>query len=702
MPRLTTVTRFGMASFHLIDVIYRAFPDGTWKAHGRGPQSGGTPPVDPPPPAIHGHAEIAKISGVSQPAGSGGGGGGGVPPTGNRNVTAGALAPGAQTYPVPTTGSVFFVSVSGSDAGAGTQAAPFRTIAKGIAAAPTGGTVVVRAGSYNEGGTPGTAEGGIAVTRNGVTLMGYPGEAVYLDGSITQTGWTADTTSRPGSTIWRSPYALSFDRSVQFARGSVDGTAAGYVWLNASDSTGKVANIYDQVFLINSAGAATPLKAVGTVAEVVPGKFFVQGSLRGGTGSDKMVWNATALFIGNDPSTYTEVRVSNKTVAMTVAGSSASDNNLGRDFTIKGIWLRRYAAGNCDGGVIRFNRTNCTAENVGILDSSSVGVSAFLGTRPGGSTLRHVTIQRAGLNCAHYQQADSILIEDSDFEYANTHNWNYAPAAGGIKITSCVGAVVKRSKFNNNNADGFWCDASVFNVDVITCDAINNGGHGFEYEISADGRFIDCLAINNGKDGFLCRCSDACEYWYCTSTGAAEVNMDATQDNRATVNGPVAGVFGQDSRYSGKDDPVYGTIGMYWWVRKITVQNCVIVKPSTTASGGALRIRTQGITRTLADFGPQVNGNLYSRIVANSPTTGWVLITTGYPTFTSYKAAGTAAGVSLDPNGIEINGHDVLNSDYSLKSADETAALAVVPGMNSTIATILGLPVGTKHVGAFL
>lgn len=648
-------------------------------------------------PVAHGHAEITALSGVSMPA---------PPPdppvvpSGNRNAAAGATPPGAQTDPVPTTGVVKFVSPSGSDTAAGTQAAPFKTIQHGIdavtaAASPpgSGGTVVLRAGVYNEGGAPGVANDlGVSTGAANITIMAYPGEEVWMDGTVPLPTWTTSTI-KPGTSVWRSGYPYSFDQSVQFARGSVDGTAAGYVWLNASDPRGKIANVYDQLFTVNSTGQWTPLTAVSTSAELAPGKFWVEGTLTGGTTADKNVFNATAVYIGTDPASVTQVRASNKTTAF---------NAVGDNTTIQGFGVRGYAAGNADGGVVEFRRTGCTAQDITILDSSAVAFSCYLNTRPGPTTLRRVTIQRAGLNCVHVEKGNGFNVFDSKFERSNTHNWNFAPAAGGMKITSTIGIRIWRSQFNFNNADGFWCDASCFDCDVISCDSLNNNGHGFEYEISAKARFVDCLAVNNGKDCFLNRCSDEVEYWYCTATGAAEVPMDATQDNRATAAGPAASVFGQDTRYSGKDDPVYGTIGMYWWVTKVTIQNCVIVKPPTGASGGALRIRVQSVTKTLAQFGPQVDGNLYSRISSTAPATGWVLITTGYSTFAAYKAAATAAGVTMDANGINLDGHDVLNPDYSLKTADETSALAVVPGMNSTIAALLGRPVGTKHVGAFL
>lgn len=648
-------------------------------------------------PVAHGHAEITALSGFSTDAP--------LPdppvvPSGNRNASAGAVPPGSQTDPIPTTGIVRYVNVAtGSDAAAGTLAAPFKTVQFALNQAPANSTVVVRAGVCNEGGDPGVqGDLGVVISEGtvgakaGITLMAYPGEEFWFDGTVPLTGW-ATSAIKPGTPVWRAPYAFSFDRSVQFARGSVDGTAAGYVWLNAGDARGKIANVYDQLFTVNAAGQWTPLTPVATSAELAPGKFWVEGTLTGGTTVDKNVFNATAVYIGTDPASVTSIRCSNRTTCFTM---------LAQSFTLKGVGVRGYAAGNSDGGVVKVRRTGATVQDVTILESSGVALDVFLNTRPGPTTFRRVTIQRAGLNCVHVEKGDGLSVFDSKFERSNTHNWNMAPAAGGMKITSSIGIRVWRSQFNFHNGDGFWCDASVFDTDVISCDSQNNNGHGFEYEISAKARFVDCLATNNGKDCFLNRCSDEVEFWYCTGTGAAEVIMDSTQDNRGTVNGPVAGVFGQDTRYAGKDDPVYGTIGMYWWVSKVTVQNCVVVKPSVSASGGALRIRVQSITKTLPEFGPVVNGNLYSRISATAPATGWVLITTGYSTFAAYKAAAVAAGVTMDANGINLDGHDVLNSDFSLKAADETAALAVVPGMNSTIAALLGRPVGTKHVGAFL
>ncbi|KAH6901318.1 pectate lyase L [Coprinopsis sp. MPI-PUGE-AT-0042] len=74
----------------------------------------------------------------------------------------------------------FYVSPSGNDSAAGTLAAPFKTIQKGIDIATAGSTVYLRAGTY----APST---NVKVTKSGTssapyTLRAYSGEKVVLDG----------------------------------------------------------------------------------------------------------------------------------------------------------------------------------------------------------------------------------------------------------------------------------------------------------------------------------------------------------------------------------------------------------------------------------------------------------------------------------------------------------------------------------------
>lgn len=674
---------------------YVAGADGFWRAPGR-------PPV---PTVVTIDDTTVRVSAVTAFAV------GGVvtppPVLGDRNANVGSLPPGQATYPVPTTGVVKFVAPGGSDTAAGGEFTPYATLQRAINAVGQNATIVMREGSYNEGGAPGTADLGVTIGtgKEGLTIQSYPGEEVWLEGSAPVTGWTADTTSKPGSTIWRVPYSTSFDRSVQFARGSADGTTVGYIWLNNVTSDpfykqGKIANYYDQVFTVNGVGTQTRLIQVETLAEVVPGTFYVAGALRGGTGSDRMVFNATTLYIGTNPSGLT-VRAANKTRALCVVADNC---------TVRGIGIRRYSPSNCDGAALSFRRTGGKAENVFVTDIAAIGIDAYLNTRVGPTTLNRVTASWCGLNGVHVEKADDFRMTDAVLEYNNCAHWMLAPAAGGIKITTTVRATIKGGRSSDNWADGYWCDASVFDLTQTGTDSQRNQGHGIEYEISAKALIADNLVTDNGKSGILIRCSDATRMWNNTCVGNKEVNLDVTQDDRRID----TGVFGQDGRHPSGTDPVYGTIGMDWIIQSVEFKNNVASRPNPSGGGGNLRIRSQpkaGTTMpsplSLAALGPNVNGNVWGRPNSSSPAIGWALTSTGsgavgYTTFAAYKAAGTAVGVTLDANGIAFENTDPVAADFSLTPAAESAAAAVARPLPSDVAAAVGQPAGSTHLGCWL
>ncbi len=105
-----------------------------------------------------------------------------------------ALARLAPLAPATT----YYVSPSGSDAAAGTQAAPFATVQYGAGRLGPGDVLVLRGGSYHES---------VAVSRSGtaaapILIQAYPGETPVLVGSRPVTGaWTAQAGS-----IYRAPW----------------------------------------------------------------------------------------------------------------------------------------------------------------------------------------------------------------------------------------------------------------------------------------------------------------------------------------------------------------------------------------------------------------------------------------------------------------------------------------------------------------
>ena len=83
--------------------------------------------------------------------------------------------------------STYFVSTAGSDLGAGTLAAPFRTIQRAASVAQPGDTVLIRGGVYRETVVP--AHSG---TQNApITFAAYKGEDVIVSGADPISGWTS-------------------------------------------------------------------------------------------------------------------------------------------------------------------------------------------------------------------------------------------------------------------------------------------------------------------------------------------------------------------------------------------------------------------------------------------------------------------------------------------------------------------------------
>src|SRR4051794_30558614 len=76
------------------------------------------------------------------------------------------------SFPIPI--GALFVSDGGSDANPGSLGAPFATIRRALAAAPTGGTIVLRGGVYRES---------LGTISRRVTIQAYPYEQPWLKGS---------------------------------------------------------------------------------------------------------------------------------------------------------------------------------------------------------------------------------------------------------------------------------------------------------------------------------------------------------------------------------------------------------------------------------------------------------------------------------------------------------------------------------------
>jgi hypothetical protein len=111
-----------------------------------------------------------------------------------------------RALPPASAPAVFYVdAVRGDDGAAGTQAAPFRTIARGLTAtrgaAPAAGTLILREGTFFLGAPLVLGPG-----DSGLTIQAFPGEAAWLSGGqeVTPAAWTAVNTT---PAAWSAPFA---------------------------------------------------------------------------------------------------------------------------------------------------------------------------------------------------------------------------------------------------------------------------------------------------------------------------------------------------------------------------------------------------------------------------------------------------------------------------------------------------------------
>lgn len=377
-------------------------------------------------------------------------------------------------YPTPP--GAIIVSTSGSDTtGAGTVGNPYRTIKKAVAEVAPGGTIAVRGGSYHEGALhPQDLVNDailIPVTKPGVTIQNYSGEEVWLDGSQVVTGWSAYDTDK-----WRAPLALSLDRTPTQVRGSNSSFYGSYTLVEF-----PIAH-WPEMVLIDGA----PQTQVQTLAEVVPGTFFVEGSYPNSDGVNKFQFQSTHYVLGTNPSGK-EVRVARLGRALT----NASDNT-----TVRGIGFRRYACALPDIGAIYANtRPGLAFENCSFEDFSDLALNL---TSPGW-TIRKCTFLRCGRQAINAgNRSDNGLLEWSYFEKTNLRRFNYGPIGGNIKLGMQWNSTVRYNRMDDTRGHGIWADECCYKTRVYGNYMTNTYGAGVLVEISGETWIVDNIIIDNG------------------------------------------------------------------------------------------------------------------------------------------------------------------------------------------------------------
>lgn len=374
-------------------------------------------------------------------------------PAAAQTVPAAGAAPlGTTAYPVPA--GAKFVSLLGSDANAGTESAPWRTLAYAVKTAAAGSTIVLRAGTYRES---------VQFYAKTLTIQSYPNEAVWLSGSDVVTGWVAD-----GSAWRKDGWTAQFDRT--------DNTGV------MVDPAYPLAAWPDMVFMD---GAAK--RQVANRAEVVAGTFFVD-------------YAAAKLYVGDNPSGRT-VEASTRTDAIYV---NTSPNSV-----VRGLGIKHYATPVAKVAALKGFADNVTFENNVVTQNAMTGLSVI----GHDGKVRNNTATDNGQLGLHAHKADRLLMSGNLVQRNNAERFVMGQAAGGVKITTARDATISGNRVESNLGNGIWLDVSSWAAKFVHNYVRGNARHGIMYEISANAIVADNVVLENAEHGIYVLDSSDVNVW---------------------------------------------------------------------------------------------------------------------------------------------------------------------------------------------
>jgi parallel beta-helix repeat protein len=380
-------------------------------------------------------------------------------------------------YSIPA-GAVF-MSPNGSDSNPGTQASPVKTLNSAVSNSASGGTIVMRGGTYRDWYNNGSS---FATLTKAITIQAYPHEQPWFDGTdVVSTGWTGDGAGH-FTHVWATPAFCSnkyYDRpwSDSIVSGN-DGPCTHY------DMHNGTAGDPQMVFV-----DGMQLTEVATLAQVTPRSFYYAQDIVNKTG---------VLYLGIDPRGHT-VELS--------ARPSAIYNEVS-PLELKGIGFRRYATNEFDEvatqSAVFTGGDNALIENVVFYENAAAGYTNV----GSGGVVRGSIFQSNGFNGANGDGhastggADNIVVEHSIFDLNNTLNFgtacNESCSQAGWKTAHIVGAVIQNNVFSNNQGYGWWCDLNCSDVKFTNNVIFGNTRDGIFYEISKTGIIASNVVYGNG------------------------------------------------------------------------------------------------------------------------------------------------------------------------------------------------------------
>jgi hypothetical protein len=359
----------------------------------------------------------------------------------------------------------------------GTRASPFATLGHAVAAASTGDTVVLRAGSYHEQ---------VSIFKT-LTIENYPGEAVRLDGSSPVQGWT-----RSGNTWVHTGWAAQFDSSASFARGS---DAGGFI-----NPAHPMAAHPDQVFM--------------------DGRQLQQVASSPGIGQFCVDYAKQTITLGSDPAGRA-IRASDLQRALVIGAYGV---------TVRGIAVERYATSLWQMGTVYIGGAGGTSlRDMVVADNATEGVALYAPNL----TLDHLTVQNNGMTGIQAGKSDNAVIANSLVTGNNREQFNTAPASAGIKVLRLNGITIRNNVVTGNvDANGIWTDENVTNFVIVGNTVGDNGStRGIMNELSGTG-IVANNSIFKTKCGYSAFDSGDVRVFNNTFWQNTLWDVGLTQDNR--------------------------------------------------------------------------------------------------------------------------------------------------------------------------
>ncbi|ALO67791.1 hypothetical protein AS189_16520 [Arthrobacter alpinus] len=403
------------------------------------------------------------------------------------------------------------------------------------------------------------------------------------------------------------------------------------------------------------------LTQVSAAASVTPGTFYVD-------------YATSKLYLGSSPEGHS-VRASDIAKAASVQSTGS---------TLRGIGFQRFAPSVPDMGAVTAEKDNVTIENVVIVDNAGTGLHAV----GANITFRNVTLARNGMLGGSASYADNFKALGILAYGNNTELFNNAPVSGGFKISRSRGVTFRDSSFTNNAGPGLWFDESVYNGQAIHNDIINNVGHGLITEISSNFVIGDNVITGNTGDGFKLNDTSVVNIWNNTIAGNGR-NLNIVQDTRRASNKSVPG---HDPRQAFPDST------MTWVNKDIVVRNNILA-----AGKGNCLLCVEDYSKALTAEAMSVSaiGNVYARPTKTSPswTNVWSRGSANPGVYTTLDAFKKSTG--QENRSMLIEGAAVTSGwkPVSEVIASQTAVSVPLP---SSMATLLGKPVGAAYLGASL